>query len=70
MRASDYIQRFRNIEFRYKLDSRHIVSNALLRLSYIQAKNESKGELDALWKYTYIAIVLVEIFSELKAKIL
>ena len=30
IRASNYIQRFRNIEFRYKLDLRYIVSNILL----------------------------------------
>lgn len=48
IRASDYIQRFRNIEFRYKLGSRHVVPDALSRLSHTQAKNESEDELDAL----------------------
>ena len=32
VRASDYIQRFRNIEFRYKQGARHIIPDALSRL--------------------------------------
>ena len=71
VRASNYIQRFRNIEFRYKLGSRHIVPDALSRLAHTQArKDESEGELDALWAYAYVATVLVEMAPELKAKIL
>ena len=70
VRASNYIQRFRNIEFRYKLDSRYIVPNALSRLSYTQSKNESEGELDTLWGHAYVVTVLVEMTSKLKAKIL
>ena len=71
IRASDYIQRFRNIEFRYKLDFRHIVPDALSRLAYTQTrKNESEGELNALWAHAHVATVLVEMSPELKAKIL
>ena len=71
VRVLEYIQRFRNIEFRYKLGAQHIVPNALSRLQPITSEtNYLEGELDALWAHVYTVTTLVEMSPELKARLL
>ncbi len=71
VRASDYIQRFQNVEFRYKMGSKHIIPDALSRLPQKNTELDySTGQLDALWAHAYSTTVLVEMSSELKERIL
>ena len=49
VRASEYIQRFRNIEFRYKPRAKYIVLDVVSRLQLITSEtNYLEGELDSL----------------------
>ena len=72
VRASEYIQRFRNLYFRYKPGKQHIVPDALSRLySTITAPFDgTEGELDALYSYTYTTSALVELSQELRKQLL
>ena len=71
VRVSEYIQRFRNIEFRYKLRAQYIVPNVLSRLQLITSETYYlEGELDALQAYIYTVTTLVEMSPELKARLL
>lgn len=72
IRASEFIQRFRNLEFRHKPGREYIVSDALSRLFNFAATEVAiceeivEGELDALHGYVYIIISLVELSPELR----
>ena len=71
VRASEYIQRFRNIEFRHKPGAQHIVPDALSRLQPITSKTDDlEGELDSLWAHAYTVTTLVEMSPELKTRLL
>lgn len=71
VRASDYVQRFQNIEFRYKMGSSHIVPDALSRLPRKDVEvDESKGQLDQLWAHAYSTTALVEMSTEFKDRLL
>ena len=71
VRASEYIQRFRNIEFRHKPGAQYIVLDALSRLQPITSEtNYLEGELDSLWAHAYTITALVEISLELKTRLL
>ena len=49
IRASDYIQRFRNLELRHKPGTQHIVPDTLSRLRPLNVEvDHLEGELDAL----------------------
>ncbi len=50
VRASNYIQRFKNIEFRYKMGAKHIIPDALSRLPYNGPHEieKAEGQLDTL----------------------
>jgi len=49
VRASDFLQRFRNLEIRHKLGNKYIVPDALSRLCPDQIKRDFlEGELDIL----------------------
>ena len=72
VRASEYIQRFRNLEFRHKPGKQHIVPDALSRLrssniGINDANSNSEGELDALYAY---CVSLIEINQELRQQII
>ena len=71
IRASDYMQRFRNLELRHKPGAQHVVPDALSRLrpNNVEA-DHSEGELDALWAHAYTVSTLVEMSTELKANLL
>ena len=71
VRASEYIQRFRNLEFRHKPGKQHIVPDALSRLQSAAkiVRDETEGELDALHGYAYTCTTLVEIRPELREQI-
>ena len=75
IRASDYIQRFRNIEFRYKPGKQHVVPDALSRLDAAMGdakysrKSFEEGVLDALHGCAYATTSLVEISPELRREI-
>jgi len=67
VRASEYIQRFRYLEFRHKPGKQHIVPNALSRLkSNNNGDVDTEGELNALYAY-YIS--LIEISDDLRTQI-
>lgn len=52
VRASDYVQRFQNIKFRYKMGSRHVIPDALSILPQTRTEGEdSEGQLDAIWAH-------------------
>ena len=70
VRASSYIQIFRNLEFRHKPGVSYKISDALSRLSNKSHQDDDSEEvLDALWAYAYTATALVEISPEFKARI-
>ncbi len=72
VRASDYIQRFKNIEFRYKMGAKHIIPDALSRLPHNGPHeiDEAEGQLDTLWVHAYATTALVEMAPEFKERIL
>ena len=71
VRASEYIQRFRNIEFRYKPRAQYIVLDALSRLQLITSETDYlEGELDSLQAHAYTVTALVEMSPELKTRLL
>lgn len=77
IRASEYIQRFRDLEFRHKPGREHIVPDALSRLSNPAAKEAASrcrddivGELDALHGYAYTTTSLVELSPDLRKQLL
>ena len=71
VRASEYIQRFRNIEFRHKPGAQHIVPDALSRLQPITSETDYlEGELDSLQAHAYTVTALVEMSPELKTRLL
>lgn len=70
IRASQYLQRF-ELDVRYKLKKRNVVSDALSRLAstntiYFASPNYAK--LDALYAYDY-TIILVEMSEKFKQRI-
>ena len=76
VRASDYIQRFRNIEFRHKPGKQHVVPDALSRLDaamgdaeYSRKSSKEEGVLDALHGCAYATTSLVEMSPELRREI-
>ncbi len=72
VRVSDYIQRFKNIEFRYKMGAKYIIPDALSRLPHNGPYkiNKAEGQLNTLWAYTYATTALVEMAPEFKERIL
>ena len=74
VRASDYIQRFRNLHFRHKPGKQHIVPDALSRLSSSSSTCLDtfghEGELDALYGFAYTTTTLVELHTDLKKQLL
>ncbi len=67
VRASEYIQRFRHLEFRHKPGKQHIVPNALSRLkSNNNGDIDAEGELNTLYAY-YVS--LIEISDDLRTQI-
>ena len=71
VRASDYVQRFRDLEFRHKPGVSHIVPDALSRLPRIDSKrDDSEGVLDTLWTHAYNTTVLVEMSDEFRTRML
>ena len=74
VRASDYIQRFRNLHFRHKPGKQHVVPDALSRLSSSSSSAEGfggqEGELDALYGFAYTTTALVELHADLKKQLL
>ncbi len=71
VRASDYIQRFQNIEIRHKPSAKHIVPDALSRLQQKDAVRDfSEGELDVLWAHTYEVYALMEMSAQFKQELL
>ena len=69
VRASAYVQTFRNIEFRHKPGASHKVPDALSRLTNkSHQSDDSEGILDALWAHAYTATSLVEMSPEFKAR--
>ena len=61
VRVSEYIQRFRNLEFRHKPGKQHIVPDALSRLMSTSSNIQSleEGELDLLHGHAYTASISV-----------
>ncbi len=77
IRASEYIQQFRNLEFRHKPGKKHVVPDTLSRLSNSAAakaasreSQEADSELDALYGYVYTISTLVELSPELRQQLL
>ena len=76
IRASEYIQQFRDIEFRHKPGKRHVVPDALSRLPNTAASDAAAsqaadaGELDALYACAYATTTLVELSPELRHQML
>ena len=71
VRASEYIQRFRNIEFRHKPGALHTVPDALSRLPHTDsAKDDTEGVLDILWAHAYVGTALVEMSAAMKQRML
>ena len=71
VRASEYVQRFQNLEFRYKPGALHTVPDALSRLPIKHPRpDETEGVLDALWAHAYIGTALVEMSPDLKRRML
>ena len=75
IRASEYIQQFRNLEFRHKPGKRHVVPDALSRLPSSDSSASEKsasdaGELDALYACAYTSTTLVELSPELKQQMI
>jgi hypothetical protein len=74
VRASEYIQRFRNLCFRHKPGKQHIVPDALSRLSSASSScpdtSGHGGELDALYGFAYTTTALVELHDDLKKQLL
>lgn len=76
IRASEYIQQFRDLEFRHKPGKRHIVPDALSRLpnsastDAASSQHDAEGELDMLHGYAYTITSLVELNPELRKRIL
>ena len=75
VRASDYIQRFRNIEFRHKPGKQHVVPDALSRLDAAigdaeYAQKSEEGVLDALQGFAYTTTALVELSPELRQELI
>ena len=66
IRASEYIQRFRSIEFRHKPGKQHIIPDALSRLSQTgsQARSQEEGQLDLCYHIT-----LVEMSESFKSRL-
>ena len=50
IRASEYIQRFRNLEFRYKPGKQYIIPDALsyLYAAIVKERDNIEGQLDVL----------------------
>ncbi len=64
IRASEYIQRFRSLEFRHKPGKQHVVPDALSRLSQEpHARPEGEGQLDIYH------VTLVEMSDDFKTRI-
>ena len=75
IRASEYIQQFRNLEFRHKPGKRHVVPDALSRLpntasSEVSSSQHDAGELDALYACAYTATTLVKLSPELRQQMI
>ena len=70
IRASEYIQRFRSLEFRHKSGKQHVVSDALSRLSQVALDPYSgEGELDILHGCAY-HVTLVEMLDDFKHRLI
>ena len=72
IRASEYIQRFRSLEFRHKPGKQHVVPDALSRLhaATIIDRDTTEGQLDILHSCAYTTSALVELSPELRQQIL
>ena len=66
IRASEYIQRFRSIKFRYKLGKQYIIPDTLSQLSQTssQAKSQEEGQLDLCYHIT-----LMEMSDSFKSRL-
>ena len=77
IRASEYIQQFKDLEFRHKPGKKHIVPDALSRLpnsaataEAVSCQHPTDGELDVLYGHAYTAASLVELSSKLRQQLI
>ena len=70
IRASEYIQRFRSLEFRHKPGKQHVVPDALSRLGQAGSsiKSQEEGQLDTLHGCAY-HVTLVEMSDSFKRRL-
>lgn len=68
IRASEYIQRFRSLEFRYKPGKQYMVPDALSRLhtATITDRDTTEGQLNILYSCAYTTSALIELSLELQ----